>query len=69
MTPLQDGMNLVAKEYVAAQNPENPGVLVLSRFTGANPHVPWVGVPSLPFDVSDLDALQAIADQITGETG
>ena len=41
-------------------------VRLLSRFTGANPHVPVVGVPSLPFDVSDLDALQAIADQITG---
>ena len=44
-------------------------VRLLSRFTGANPHVPVVGVPSLPFDVSDLDALQVIADQITGETG
>jgi hypothetical protein len=36
----------------------------LSRFTGANPNVPIVGVPSLPFDVSDLDALRAIADQL-----
>ena len=35
VTPLRDGMNLVAKEYVAAQAPENPGVLVLSRFAGA----------------------------------
>ena len=35
VTPLRDGMNLVAKEYVAAQDPENPGVLVLSRFAGA----------------------------------
>ena len=43
-------------------------IRLLSRFTGANPHVRVVGVPSLPFDVSDLDALQAIADQITGET-
>ena len=42
-------------------------VRLLSRFTGANPHVAIVGVPSLPFDVSDLEALQAIADQITGE--
>src|SRR5262245_30224681 len=42
-------------------------VRLLSRFTGANPHVPLVGVPSLPFDVSDLEALRAIADQITGE--
>ncbi len=35
VTPTRDGMNLVAKEYVAAQNPEDPGVLVLSRFAGA----------------------------------
>jgi trehalose 6-phosphate synthase len=50
ITPLRDGMNLVAKEYVAAQDPEEPGVLVLSRFAGAaqeltealivNPHDP-----------------------------
>ena len=50
VTPLRDGMNLVAKEYVAAQDPENPGVLVLSHFAGAaeeldgalliNPHEP-----------------------------
>jgi trehalose 6-phosphate synthase len=50
VTPLRDGMNLVAKEYVAAQDPENPGVLILSRFAGAaeqmtdalliNPHSP-----------------------------
>ena len=35
VTPLRDGMNLVAKEFVAAQNEENPGVLVLSRFAGS----------------------------------
>jgi len=35
VTPLHDGMNLVAKEYVAAQNPDDPGVLVLSKFAGA----------------------------------
>jgi len=50
VTPLRDGMNLVAKEYVAAQPPEDPGVLVLSSFAGAaeelreaiiiNPHDP-----------------------------
>ena len=50
VTPLRDGMNLVAKEYIAAQDPENPGVLVLSQFAGAaeelggailiNPHEP-----------------------------
>jgi trehalose 6-phosphate synthase len=37
VTPLRDGMNLVAKEYVAAQDEEDPGVLVLSRFAGAAP--------------------------------
>jgi trehalose 6-phosphate synthase len=50
VTPLRDGMNLVCKEYVAAQDPEDPGVLILSRFAGAaqqlsdavlvNPHSP-----------------------------
>jgi len=35
VTPLRDGMNLVAKEYVAAQSPDDPGVLILSRFAGA----------------------------------
>ncbi|MCW5772448.1 MAG: alpha,alpha-trehalose-phosphate synthase (UDP-forming) [Rhodospirillaceae bacterium] len=35
VTPMRDGMNLVAKEFVAAQDPDDPGVLVLSRFAGA----------------------------------
>jgi alpha,alpha-trehalose-phosphate synthase [UDP-forming]/trehalose-phosphatase len=35
VTPLRDGLNLVAKEFVAAQDPERPGVLILSRFAGA----------------------------------
>ena len=35
VTPLRDGMNLVAHEYVGAQDPDDPGVLVLSRFAGA----------------------------------
>jgi trehalose 6-phosphate synthase len=35
ISPLRDGMNLVAKEYVAAQDDEDPGVLVLSKFAGA----------------------------------
>ena len=35
VTPLRDGMNLVAKEYVAAQDPDDPGVLILSQFAGA----------------------------------
>ncbi len=36
ITPLRDGMNLVAKEYVASQDPSDPGVLVLSQFAGAS---------------------------------
>ena len=35
VTPLRDGMNLVAKEYIAAQDPNDPGVLIFSRFAGA----------------------------------
>ncbi|MEE4454752.1 alpha,alpha-trehalose-phosphate synthase (UDP-forming) [Novosphingobium resinovorum] len=35
VTPLRDGMNLVAKEYVAAQDPDDPGVLILSQFAGS----------------------------------
>jgi trehalose 6-phosphate synthase len=35
VTPVRDGMNLVAKEYVAAQNPEDPGMLVVSSLAGA----------------------------------
>lgn len=35
VTPLRDGMNPVAKEYIAVQDPDDPGVLVLPRFAGA----------------------------------
>ena len=35
VTPMRDGTNLLAKEYVAAQDPANPGVLILSKFAGA----------------------------------
>lgn len=37
---LRDGMNLVAKEYIAAQNPDNPGVLILSKYAGAAEQMP-----------------------------
>jgi trehalose 6-phosphate synthase len=40
VTPLRDGMNLVAKEYVACQDPTDPGVLVLSRFAGSASELP-----------------------------
>ncbi|ORI20071.1 ArsA family ATPase [Rhodococcus sp. 1168] len=39
---------------------------LLRRFTAAHPRIPVVGVPSLPFEVSDLQALRAVADQLTG---
>ncbi len=40
VTPMRDGMNLVAKEYVAAQDETDPGVLILSRFAGAAAQMP-----------------------------
>ncbi|GAC67634.1 ArsA family ATPase [Gordonia soli] len=39
---------------------------LLQRFTAAHPAVPIVGVPALPFEVADVRALQAVAEQITG---
>jgi trehalose 6-phosphate synthase len=62
VTPLRDGMNLVAKEYVAAQDPEDPGVLMLSRFAGAS-HELKAALTVNPFDVDQIaDALhQALA--------
>ena len=40
VTPVRDGMNLVAKEFVAAQDPEDPGMLVLSTLAGAAEELP-----------------------------
>jgi trehalose 6-phosphate synthase len=53
VTPLRDGMNLVAKEYVAAQNPEDPGVLVLSRFAGAAQELTAALLVN-PYDTEDV---------------
>src|SRR6201998_1790270 len=53
VTPLRDGMNLVAKEYVAAQNSENPGVLVLSRFAGAADELTEALIVN-PFDADEV---------------
>lgn len=53
VTPLRDGMNLVAKEYVAAQDPENPGVLVLSRFAGAARELTGALIVN-PFDTDEV---------------
>ena len=60
VTPLRDGMNLVAKEYVAAQSPGNPGVLVLSRFAGAAAQQAEGALVVNPYDIQGVaDALQS----------
>ena len=53
VTPLADGMNLVAKEYVAAQDPANPGVLVLSRMAGAAEEMTEALLVN-PFDTEEM---------------
>lgn len=55
ITPVRDGMNLVAKEYVAAQDPEDPGVLVLSRFAGAARELTEALIVN-PYDVDEMAA-------------
>src|SRR3546814_6088764 len=53
VTPLRDGMNLVAKEFVAAQSEKDPGVLVLSRFAGAALELDGAIIVN-PFDVEGV---------------
>ena len=53
VTPFRDGMNLVAKEFVAAQNPADPGVLILSRFAGAAKELDAALLVD-PHDVDDM---------------
>ncbi|TCD12373.1 alpha,alpha-trehalose-phosphate synthase (UDP-forming) [Oricola cellulosilytica] len=53
VTPLRDGMNLVAKEFVAAQDPNDPGVLVLSQFAGAAEEMTEALIVN-PIDVDDM---------------
>lgn len=60
VTPLRDGMNLVAKEYVACQDPEDPGVLVLSRFAGAALEMESA-LQVNPFDLEELAEAMARA--------
>ncbi|HGS6999886.1 TPA: trehalose-6-phosphate synthase, partial [Klebsiella pneumoniae] len=55
VTPLRDGMNLVAKEFVAAQDPQNPGVLVLSQFAGAANELPTALIVN-PYDRDEVAA-------------
>ncbi|MCK9508728.1 MAG: trehalose-6-phosphate synthase [Pigmentiphaga sp.] len=53
ISPLRDGMNLVAMEYVAAQDPDDPGVLVLSTFTGAAQCLDSGYLSVNPYDIDD----------------
>lgn len=53
VTPIRDGMNLVAKEFVAAQDPDDPGVLILSRFAGAAKELDAALLVN-PMDVDEL---------------
>ena len=60
VTPLRDGMNLVAKEYVASQDEADPGVLVLSRFAGAA-HEMTEALIVNPYDEDDVSTAMARA--------
>jgi trehalose 6-phosphate synthase len=60
VTPLRDGMNLVAKEFAAAQNPDDPGVLILSRFAGAVKECEGA-LPVNPYDTESVAAAIAQA--------
>jgi len=60
VTPLADGMNLVAKEYVAAQDPEDPGVLVLSAFAGAAEQMEAALIVN-PYDLDQTASAMATA--------
>ena len=52
VTPLRDGMNLVAKEFVASQDPNEPGALVLSQFAGAANELTSAVIVN-PYDTED----------------
>ncbi|MEI9900835.1 MAG: trehalose-6-phosphate synthase [Hyphomicrobium sp.] len=59
VTPLRDGMNLVAKEYVAAQDAHDPGVLILSRFAGAAEQLKEALIVN-PYDIEEMaDAIKS----------
>jgi trehalose 6-phosphate synthase len=60
VTPLRDGMNLVAHEYVGAQDPDDPGVLVLSRFAGAAELFPTALLVN-PFDTDETAEAMRVA--------
>ncbi|QNT77934.1 alpha,alpha-trehalose-phosphate synthase (UDP-forming) [Entomobacter blattae] len=60
ITPLRDGMNLVAKEYIAAQDEDDPGCLILSRFAGAAPELEEAIIVN-PYDADEIADALALA--------
>ncbi len=67
VTPLRDGMNLVAKEYVASQAAEDPGVLVLSEFAGAAEQLVEALLVN-PYDIDEMaEAMQRAINMDLGE--
>ncbi len=67
VTPLRDGMNLVAKEFIAAQDANDPGVLILSRFAGAANELAQALVVN-PFDADDTaEAIECALGMTIGE--
>jgi trehalose 6-phosphate synthase len=61
VTPLRDGMNLVAKEFIACQNPQDPGVLVLSEFAGAAAELGDTALLVNPYDIEGCSRAMARA--------
>jgi trehalose 6-phosphate synthase len=66
VTPLRDGMNLVAKEYVAAQDAEDPGVLILSRFAGAAEELEQALIVN-PYDIYGMAEVIRVALEMSLE--
>ncbi|MGC7402720.1 alpha,alpha-trehalose-phosphate synthase (UDP-forming) [Pandoraea pneumonica] len=67
VTPLRDGMNLVAKEYVASQDPADPGVLVLSCFAGAAQELDGALIVN-PYDIDEMaEALRSALNMSLSE--
>ncbi|ABM61896.1 alpha,alpha-trehalose-phosphate synthase (UDP-forming) [Halorhodospira halophila] len=67
ITPMRDGMNLVAKEFVAAQDPGDPGALVLSRYAGAAEELDGAVLVN-PYDVDQMvDAMHQALTMPLGE--
>lgn len=67
VTPLMDGMNLVAKEYIASQDPNDPGVLILSKFAGSAAQLSDAVLVN-PYDLNDIvQGLRAALDMPLAE--